>query len=341
MTEQTPALSDLPSGEEGDGASGSPELTVGDDEWVDLTPGPSIELGEPAEDAEAAPQSGNIPLPETGTPLWIWIALLAGLAVLALIVWLALKSRRTQNDPDEIDSGLVGGVRGRISMDREVTLGEQADLAAQDTETQAKAAPEAIPEAATPPTPAPTPAPAPAQAPAPPVMGQPPESALSSEPVRLDLSIAIGSATRSVMMFTLDCRVTIANRSARAVRALKLSGQVSCAQTAGGKPVDAGQLISEIDRIGPNQSQSVDALLQMPMTQVKAIRQGSTPIFVPLIHLTVEGNGDEAEQLTFVVGAPSESSRVKLHPIPLDTPPGSIRGLRANLVRQSADKERA
>lgn len=165
-----------------------------------------------------------------------------------------------------------------------------------------------------------------------PVAGASPDTAAASEPPRLDLTLEITAATRSVMMFTINYRLTIANRSDRAVSDLNAAAKLVCARgSAGGAaPAGAAQGLESIARIGPHQARSVTGTVQLPLSAIAPLRQGQTPLFIPLVHVTLEGEGLPADTKTFVIGTPSASGRV--HPIPLDQPPGSIAGLVAQAV---------
>lgn len=149
---------------------------------------------------------------------------------------------------------------------------------------------------------------------------------------RLDLSLEIISATRSVMMFTVQYRLNIANRSDRAVTDLAAAVQLACARASGGNAPSAGaaQSTAGIARVGPQQARSITGTVQMPLSAIAPLRQGQTPMFVPLVHVTLEGESLPAQARTFVIGTPSPSGRV--HPILLDAPPGGIAGLVAQAV---------
>lgn len=156
--------------------------------------------------------------------------------------------------------------------------------------------------------------------------------AATAEPPRLDLTLDITAATRSVMMFTLEYRLTIANRSDRAVGDCNAAVQLACARAAAGGAPSAGaaQGMERIARIGPQQARSISGRVQLPLSAITPLRQGQTPLFIPLVHVTLEGEGLPAHTRTFVIGMPSQSGRV--HPISLDQPPGGIAGLVAQGV---------
>lgn len=156
-----------------------------------------------------------------------------------------------------------------------------------------------------------------------------------AEPVRLDLQMSIASATRSVMMFTVDYQLTINNRSDHAVRDLSVAAQLVCARHGGSNSVhqSAGAPLELIDRIGPHQCRTVSGQVQLPLGEVNAIRQGKTPLFIPLLQVSIAGSGVETGDRSFVLGLPSAASQHRVHPIPLDTPPGGISGLRAQEIK--------
>jgi len=155
----------------------------------------------------------------------------------------------------------------------------------------------------------------------------------TSDLPRLDLTLEITSASRSLMVFTLDYRLSIANRSDRAVSDLALALQLACARASGaGNAPSAGsaQTLQSISRIGPHQARSITGTVQLPLAAIAPLRQGLTRLFVPLVHVTLEGAGQRPLARSFVIGTPSASGRV--HPIPLDVPPGSLAGLVAQAI---------
>jgi len=160
-----------------------------------------------------------------------------------------------------------------------------------------------------------------------PAAGAPPAD---STPPRLDLTLEITAASRSLMMFTLEYRLTIANRSERAVGDLHTALQLACARASSAPSPGAAQALAAISRIGPHQARSLTGTVQLPLSAIAPLRQGKTPLFVPLVHVTLEGESLPALVRTFVIGTPSQSGRV--HPIALDVPPGGIAGLVAQAV---------
>ncbi len=155
---------------------------------------------------------------------------------------------------------------------------------------------------------------------------------IPSAPARIDIDIEIVRATRSVMNFTLDYRLNLANRTPNAVRDVSISAILTSAQS-GAAPgstalgFDRPQPVI-IPRIGPNKTHSESGQVQLPTSKLQVMRQGNVPLFVPLLQITViQGNGEPVTR-HYVVGQPSTASAARLQPIPLNTPPGGIPGLR-------------
>lgn len=170
-------------------------------------------------------------------------------------------------------------------------------------------------------------------------------AAAASGADRIEPMLTILSASRSVMTVTLDVRLKLNNRSAAAARSVSVSALFTSANPAD-PPRDAARepdRIASIERIGPNQSHTIEATLSLPLNQVRAIRQGKTPLLVPLIHLDIASRaaGERARRVSFVIGTPSKSNEARLHPIALDAPVGSIHGLRANAIAGAATGEAA
>ena len=151
-------------------------------------------------------------------------------------------------------------------------------------------------------------------------------------PARIDVALEVVSATRSVMNFTLDYRLTLANRDARAVRDVSVAAILTSAQKQVGQSGDLGFDRSQaetIERIGPSKSHVISGQTQLPTAKLQVMRQGNKPLFVPLLQVTIAQGEHEPEIHHYVVGLPSAANTTRLHPIPLDTPPGGIPGLRA------------
>jgi hypothetical protein len=150
-------------------------------------------------------------------------------------------------------------------------------------------------------------------------------------PIRLDTILDIVSASRSLMMFTLEYRLEIANRSPRAVREVAVTTRLGYPGRTGQEAalVASAEDIQTIERIGPQQSRSVTGTLRLPLSEIAPIRQGAAPLLIPLLHILIEAADRPCEKRVFVAGPPSPQNMGRLQPIRLDGPPGGIAGIRA------------
>jgi hypothetical protein len=161
------------------------------------------------------------------------------------------------------------------------------------------------------------------------------EQSSASEPARIDLQLDIINATRSVMMFTFEYRLELANRADKAVRDVRLTTRIGYPgkNPANVRLAETAEDIQTIARVGPHQSRSITGTLRLPLAEIVPMRQGHAPLLIPLMHIMIEAAGRALETYTFVIGTPSNASVGRLHPILLDTPPGSIASLRAQVVQ--------
>lgn len=167
-----------------------------------------------------------------------------------------------------------------------------------------------------------------------PAAPRPAAARAAAEAPRIETRLKVTGATRSLMMFTLDYRLTLANRSPVAARELALALQLACARAGApsGASPGAAQQLARIARLGPHQARSLTGSLQLPLAAIAPLTQGRHPLFIPLVHLTLEGIGLPATSRSFVIGTPSASGSGRLHPIALDQPPGSLPGLAAQAL---------
>ncbi|MEM1197206.1 MAG: hypothetical protein AAGH57_13970 [Pseudomonadota bacterium] len=308
-----------------EGAEQSSDFLVGEGEWIDVAPSPSIDLGPPV---PATPQgTTDYSPPASADAPWLWALIALGLAALGWIAWRVWCARPAPQLRLETD--VVSGVRERISA----TYGAKSEEKPQGSRQPAR-------------EPAPSPSdPAPPAAKAKAKAEANTDAALASTKAVLPLfmTVLVTGATRSVRTFTLNFRVTIANRSDRAVRDLNVSAQLTSAQRGGLNEPSIGltQSIGAIDRIGPQQSQTLSGSLPLPMADIRLIKQGAVPVFIPLLHVSLEGDNQRTKTESFVIGTPSETSQQRLHPIALDGSPGAVQGLRANLIKPFVSEEEA
>lgn len=155
------------------------------------------------------------------------------------------------------------------------------------------------------------------------------------EPVlpRIDVTVEIPGASRSVMTFTLRYRINLANRSDRAVNDLAVAVQLTSARQgeSNAAPLAAAQSVTRVDRIGPHQTRSLSGEVQLPFAAITPIMQGRTMLFVPLLHVTFEGEGQQALARSFVIGTPSGGGS-RVQPLRMDMLPGSAPELRARPI---------
>lgn len=160
-------------------------------------------------------------------------------------------------------------------------------------------------------------------------------SAEDDEPAlpRIDVTVEIPGSSRSVMNFTLRYRINLANRSARAVNDLAVAVQATTARQgeSNAAPLAAAQNVTRIERIGPHQSRSVTGEVQLPFAGMNPIMQGRTMLFIPLLHVTLEGEGQQALARSFVIGTPG-ASEGRVQPLRMDMLPGTAIELRARAI---------
>ncbi len=151
----------------------------------------------------------------------------------------------------------------------------------------------------------------------------------SIEDAKLALTLDILGATRSLRMFTVDYRLRVANRSGRAVRDLAVTPELTSASK--GSSDNRGPAVAQgtgdtvrIERVGPHQSEVITGTVQLPVTEIRPILQGSKPLFVPLMQVQLRLQDLPPATHTFIIGLPSATSATRLHPIELDGPPGGF-----------------
>lgn len=167
------------------------------------------------------------------------------------------------------------------------------------------------------------------------VAAPPPASTLSKHgPIRLDLQLDIVSATRSVMMFSLEYRLELANRSDRGANDVTIALHLDCARHGAANAPSAGaaQDVQILERIGAQQSRTITGTLRLPVAELAILKRGATPMFVPLVHAIIENEHIASFTRSYVIGTPSTTSITRVHPLVLDTQPGSIAGLRAQMI---------
>ncbi|MEP5937212.1 MAG: hypothetical protein ABJ239_02690 [Erythrobacter sp.] len=162
------------------------------------------------------------------------------------------------------------------------------------------------------------------------------EPNLAATKGRFALDLQILTVMRSLRMVTVTGRVTIANRSDRALRDVAISGDLISASKS--VPMeqqmarDGVQLagLTQIERIGPNKSHAIDVTLQIPIGEIDGFRQGNVPMFVPLARICADCDSADRVAKTYVLGVSSPGQ--KLHPLPLNGPPGGYQNVGARAL---------
>lgn len=134
---------------------------------------------------------------------------------------------------------------------------------------------------------------------------------------------------RSVMNASISYRLTLINRGREPITLIDVAGDVTTAH--GRVPADqqlahAEQSFPELhrlDRLGPGQRSTINGELRLPLREVRALRQGSVPVFVPLMRLTVRAANMKPRAYTFVIGTRTEEKGARPNPFRLDEPPRS------------------
>lgn len=141
--------------------------------------------------------------------------------------------------------------------------------------------------------------------------------------------------TRSMMAATLSYRLTLSNRAPEAIRHITLEGDLTSAH--GAAPISeqlADSLttlpsLHQLDHLGAGQRKSFTGEIRLPLKDVRPIRQGKVPIYVPLVRLKASATGAEAKAFTFVVGKAPPMAGARLQPFRLDSPPQTFNEIAA------------
>ncbi len=165
-----------------------------------------------------------------------------------------------------------------------------------------------------------------------------PGASPAAEKARIVATLEVERLTRSMMALTLNFRVTIANRSDRAVRDLAVSADMVSARR--NLPVEqqvatiAAQLppIATVERVGPHQSAVVSGELRLPISEIELFQQGQVPLCVPLARLRVDNPQVEPLLRTFLIGLGTGSVGARVHPLPLNGPPSGYEGALAKAL---------
>ena len=154
------------------------------------------------------------------------------------------------------------------------------------------------------------------------------------------LSIAVEAVRmdRSVLNATVGYRVTIRNRTSRALVGLAVEADLVSAS--GDRPAEQ-QLASPdqaltprhaADRLAPGQSLRFEGQARLPLAQATAIWQGRVSLLVPLLRLRATAGGAVPVATTLVIGR-SEGAAARPQPFRLDEPPRSYAPLAQRVLQ--------
>ncbi|WP_100260705.1 hypothetical protein [Qipengyuania seohaensis] len=150
---------------------------------------------------------------------------------------------------------------------------------------------------------------------------QAPAAAPVAKPVQLKVEAI--KLTLSFANATLDYRVSVLNRSTSAMSGVAVSADLVSAH--GDLPVEQqvaspGQDLPQqhvFERIAPGQSVRFEGKIQLPIANVRPLRQGDMALLVPLLRVKVSDARGEPKVQTFVVGQ-GEANGGRVAPFRLD-----------------------
>lgn len=187
-----------------------------------------------------------------------------------------------------------------------------------------------------PPAPAPTPRPAPAPAPAPAPVPAPASTPVDIGLAGVELHVTSGRLSLSLMNAMLSVQLSLRQDGPVPLTGLTLRADLIGAHAAlrqedqlGGPAQDA-PVVARLADLQPGETQAVNAEVRLPLAQVTAIRQGRSSLFVPLLRLALEGEGQDRRTQTILVGPPGEGGQVQ--PVRLDAGPRVISPLVARVL---------
>lgn len=263
-------------------------------------------LPEPAPSLAPEPQASSVtpdesalasaPAAETAWPMWLW-AIPVALAAIATALFLFRRRRP------------------------EVLEWEETSEPQPSAGPETPPAPE--PEAALPPPPLPTPAFSPAR----------PAPALD------DIALALDPVTMRLSLFyaTLQYRVRLTATSSHP--ALKLTGDLISAHASltreeqlAPQPENLLPLHS-LPGLDPGEGVELKGEIQLPLTEIRALRQGNGSFLVPLARFCLVGEDGTALRRVFTLGIPGNGAG--LNPLRIDAGPRNFEPLAASEIEEA------
>jgi hypothetical protein len=147
-----------------------------------------------------------------------------------------------------------------------------------------------------------------------------PRAALTLRPEAIRLS-------RSVMAATLTYRLTVLNRGTETLTDVVIEADLGSAS--GDRPVEEQVAMAAtaleprhtMPRLAPGQSARFEGRLQLQLSEAGILRQGNTPLLVPLLRLRTTAAGIEPQAQTLAIGQQGTGGSSRLQPFRLDEGP--------------------
>ena len=144
------------------------------------------------------------------------------------------------------------------------------------------------------------------------------------------LAIRLGAEklTRSAMFATLKYRLTLVNRTDRALNDVTVGVDLVSAHSASPMENQVATAATVLEprhtlaRIAPRQTIALEGQVQLALSAAQVIMQGRHPLLVPLMRVRVDGAAKGALVKTFVVGQ-GQPDGGRVQPFRLDEPPRS------------------
>ncbi|OBX19062.1 hypothetical protein A9995_07890 [Erythrobacter sp. QSSC1-22B] len=161
----------------------------------------------------------------------------------------------------------------------------------------------------------------------PPVVRKDGGAAIASPRATLTLRPEAIRLSRSVMAATLSYRLTVLNRGAEALTNVVIEADLGSAS--GDRPVEEQVAMAAtaleprhtMPRLSPGQSARFEGRVQLQLSQAGILRQGNTPLLVPLLRLRATAEGIDPQAQTVVVGQQGTGGSSRLQPFRLDEGP--------------------
>ncbi|MFZ1741622.1 MAG: LPXTG cell wall anchor domain-containing protein [Pontixanthobacter sp.] len=265
----------------------SPQLPASDTP-EESAPSPQA-TSSPVSTSETEPTSSGHPVTSQETNWLGWIVIIAGLILLALGGWLFWRKREQQAQMiPQIELPLVKPVPDDDNVEQETPL----------PTTISNAAAGAIPETKT--------------------------SGFSAAKSKFQVKVAAQSLSRSMMNATLQYRLELQNLGSAAIGDISVHADVVTAHSQAPLSEQLADTESDlpfaafVPKISSRDAQVVDGEYRLPLRLIRAIAQGKTQLFVPLLRLKIESADIDPVIHTFVVGIRPPDGTGKLLPFRLD-----------------------